>query len=70
MDSGLARSAAGIVRVTEGSTGGGSHELLERNAPTGATDAARIYAVDNGAGNTQLMVIFASGAAHQIAIEP
>jgi hypothetical protein len=45
-------------------------ELGEVTAPSGATNKARIYAVDNGAGKTQLMVIFGSGAAQQIAIEP
>ena len=35
-----------------------------------AANGYRIFAQDNGAGKTQLMVIFASGAAQQIAIEP
>jgi len=30
----------------------------------------RIFAQDNGAGKTQLMALFATGAAQQIAIEP
>lgn len=40
------------------------------SAPVGIADAARIYAEDDGAGKTQLMVQFGSGAAQQIAIEP
>jgi len=35
-----------------------------------AANGYRIFAQDNGAGKTQLMVLFASGAAQQIAIEP
>jgi len=42
----------------------------EGSAPSGTTDVARIYAEDNGAGKTRLMVIFQTGAAQQIAIEP
>ena len=44
--------------------------LVEMTAPTGAANNARIYAVDNGAGKTKLMVIFGSGSAVQLAIEP
>jgi len=43
----------------------------EQAAPAApAANGYRIFAQDNGAGKTQLMVIFASGAAQQIAIEP
>ena len=43
----------------------------EETAPTApAANGYRIFAQDNGAGKTQLMVIFATGAAQQIAIEP
>ena len=46
-------------------------EMVEITAPAaGAANSARIYAVDNGAGKTQLMVQFATGAAVQLAIEP
>lgn len=109
-DVGLARSAAGVVRVTDGSTGTGTLEantiqpssgatrLLIRgpngnaiaevtnttfgmingplqfpelaSAPSGLANAARLYAVDNGAGKTQLYVIFGSGAAQLLATEP
>ena len=44
---------------------------VEQAAPAApAANGYRIFAQDNGAGKTQLMVIFASGAAQQIAIEP
>lgn len=44
--------------------------LLEMSTPVGSTNAGKIYVMDNGAGKTKLMVIFGSGAAQQIAIEP
>lgn len=70
-DTGLARIAAGIIKVTNGSTGAGALEFLEQTAPSSATaNSVRIYAQDNGAGKTQLMALFATGAAQQIAIEP
>jgi hypothetical protein len=71
IDTGLARSAAKIVRVTDGSTGGGAMQLTEMTAPAApAADNVRIYAEDNGSGKTRLMALFATGAAVQIAIEP
>ena len=46
-------------------------EGSEQTAPAApAANGYRIYAQDNGAGKTQLMVLFASGAAQQIAIQP
>jgi hypothetical protein len=70
-DLGFARAAANIVKVTNGSTGGGAVEMQEMTAPAApAADGVRIYAVDNGSGKTQLMALFATGAAQQIAIEP
>jgi hypothetical protein len=68
-DTGLARAAAGVVKVTNGSSGGGVLELLERTAPSGAANTARLYAVDDG-GKTKLYVIFGSGAAQLLATEP
>jgi hypothetical protein len=45
--------------------------LTEMTAPAApATNGVRIFAQDNGAGKTQLMALFATGAAQQIAIEP
>lgn len=46
-------------------------EGTEMAAPAaGAANTGRIFFQDNGAGKTQLMCIFASGAAQQLAIEP
>lgn len=45
-------------------------EAAEITAPAGVANSARIFAQDNGAGKTQLMAIFGSGAAQQLAIEP
>lgn len=45
-------------------------ELFERSAPTGLSNHARLYAKDNGAGKTQLVVIFGTGAEQVIATEP
>ena len=38
--------------------------------PTGTSNEAKIFAQDNGSGKTKLMVIFGTGAAQQIAIQP
>lgn len=43
-------------------------EMVAPAAP--AADSWRLFGQDNGAGKTQLMVIFSSGAAQQIAIQP
>lgn len=49
----------------------GFMETIEITAPSApSANGVRIYAQDNGAGKTQLMARFASGAAQQIAIEP
>jgi len=49
----------------------GYQEMSEVTAPAApAANGVRIYAVDNGSGKTQLMALFATGAAQQIAIEP
>ena len=70
-DVGLVRDAATIIRVTNGSTGGGAMQMTEMTAPAApAANAVRIYAEDDGAGKTRLMARFATGAAVQIAIEP
>lgn len=71
-DLAIGRAAAGLIGLwgaTNKTTGAGLH-LPEMTAPAGYADAARIYAEDNGSGKTRLMVIFPSGAAQQIAIEP
>src|SRR3990167_8013244 len=43
-------------------------EIVAPAAP--AANGFRIFAEDNGSGKTRLMVLFASGAAQQIAIQP
>jgi hypothetical protein len=49
----------------------GNITLPEKTAPDAPLDdSVVIYAVDNGAGKTQLMARFATGAVQQIAIEP
>ena len=49
----------------------GHMQMTEITAPSaGAANTVRLYAQDNGAGKTQLMALFASGAAQQVAIEP
>jgi hypothetical protein len=46
-------------------------ELDEITAPGGgAANTARLYAVDNGAGKTQLVVVFSTGAAQVLATQP
>ncbi len=82
-DTGLARNAAGIVEVNNGTAGTWRdlklrnllnteyHQMTEMTAPSApATNSVRIYAEDNGSGKTRLMALFATGAAQQIAIEP
>lgn len=50
---------------------GDAIELVEQAAPAaGAANSVRLFAQDNGAGKTQLMARFATGAAQQVAIEP
>jgi hypothetical protein len=68
----LRRQAAGILDLSAtGSTNGAALQFSEQTAPAApAANSVRIYAVDNGAGKTQLMALFASGAAQQIAIQP
>lgn len=52
-------------------TNGGALAFTEMTAPSaGASNTVRLYAQDNGSGKTQLMALFASGAAQQVAIEP
>lgn len=50
----------------------GRHTYVKETAttPTATPDTVIIYAKDNGSGKTQLMALFPTGAAVQIAIEP
>jgi len=72
LDTILAREAAGVTGVRgANTTTGGALGFIEQTAPAApAANGVRIYAVDNGSGKTQLMALFATGAAQQIAIEP
>lgn len=50
---------------------GNGVQFTEMTAPSApAANKVILYAVDNGAGKTQLMALFPSGAAQQVAIEP
>ncbi len=73
-DIALARAAAGVLKVTDGSdgtTGGGGIQFTEMTAPTApSANNVILFSRDNGAGKTQLMALFATGAAQQVAIEP
>lgn len=70
-DTALVRPEAKAVQPTDANTGNGYFYLGEvASAPTGTANVAKLYAVDNGAGKTQLVVIFGSGAAQVIATEP
>lgn len=81
-DTGLARNAAGVVEFNSGTAGTLRDWKARRGALTEYTDissmtppaapaagTARLYADTSGA-KVRLMVIFPSGAAQQIAIEP
>lgn len=72
LDTAINRSAAGVVGIRgNSSTDGGALEFLEQTAPSApGANAVRLYAQDNGAGKTQLMALFNTGAAQQVAIEP
>jgi hypothetical protein len=70
-DTGIKRAAAGIIKITDSSTGAGALQLQEMTAPSApGSNEVRIYAEDNGSGKTRLMAKFPTGAAVQIAIEP
>lgn len=67
----IGRTSGVMTLANESQTAGATFELREQTAPAApSTDRVRIFAQDNGAGKTQLMALFASGAAQQIAIEP
>jgi hypothetical protein len=82
-DSGLSRNAAGILEINSGTAGTfrdlklrnivgqtGYTEMAEMTAPAApATNFGRVYMEDSG-GKTRLMVLFPTGSAIQLAIEP
>ncbi len=64
------RIGASTLPNTRLDIGNGAIELAEMTAPGGgAVNTARVYADDSG-GKTRLMVVFNTGAAQQLAIEP
>lgn len=67
-------TSAGAALVTladNAGTSGSVLEFLEQTAPSaGAANTARIYAVDNGSGKTQVCALFSSGAAQCFATQP
>lgn len=71
-DTSFVRTAAAIIGVRgASSSAGGALSFIEQTAPSApAADGCYIYAQDNGGGKTQLMALFSSGAAQQLAIQP
>lgn len=72
-DSCLARNAAGVIEVNNGTAGSGGAALafFEQTAPSApAANGARLYAQDNGGGKTQLCALFSSGATQCFATQP
>lgn len=69
-DTAIVRSAANILGITNGSTGGGALEFTRMTAPaTPAADKARIFARDNGSGKTQVCIILPDGVVTVLATQ-
>lgn len=67
----LQYSAAGYLKITDASTGGGGLDMKEVTAPSApAADMARFFVQDDGGGKTQACVIFSSGSAQCFATQP
>jgi hypothetical protein len=68
----LKSSATEVIGISLGESNfTGYQQMTEMTAPAApAANQLRIFSQDNGAGKTQLMAIFATGAAQQIAIQP
>jgi len=67
----LSGSGIGLGPVGTGALQTGVLAMYERTDPAApAADVAYLYAKDNGAGKTQIMAMFSSGAAQQVAIQP
>ncbi len=66
------RIASGVFGIRgSSSSAGAALSFIEQTAPSApSANGVYIYAQDNGAGKTQLMALFASGVAQQVAIEP
>ncbi len=64
-------SPGGFILYGATSADGAFFDVREMTAPAAPIgNWVRIFAQDNGAGKTQLMALFSSGAAQQIAIQP
>jgi len=65
-------ASTGMLNVVLENGGGGieipAESSADHTAP--ATNGCTLYLKDNGAGKTQLMAIFATGGAQQVAIQP
>ncbi len=69
-DTALVRTAANILGITNGSTGGGAIEFTEMTAPaTPAANQARVFARDNGSGKTQVCIILPDGVVTVLATQ-
>lgn len=68
----MSSPADGLVAMTNNAQNAGAAiVLLERTAPSAPpANTVYIYSQDNGAGKTQLMALFPTGSAQEIAIEP
>lgn len=67
----LTGATKGLLVRNRAGTSGSFIEYIEMTAPSsGAVDTARLFARDNGAGKTQLCVIFSSGAIQVLATQP
>ena len=64
-------ASGALINLLFENSGGGIHIVDESSAAhTAPASGVIIYAIDNGAGKTQLMAIFPTGAAQQLAIQP
>jgi hypothetical protein len=71
ISSGQVTFGGGLISGGTITHGANFMEFTEMTAPSaGATNNVRIYAQDNGSGKTQLMAVFPTGSAVQLAIEP
>ena len=68
---GLGTTDQAVVKITDGSTGGGGLQFKEMTAPSApALNNAIIYLEDNGSGKTKLMIKYSDGSTDQLSIQP
>ena len=66
----VARDAASVLTLGGSIIGGNAFEMQEMSEPAApSANQARLFLQDNGAGKTQLMIRFNTGASQQIAIQ-